>query len=203
MSNEVTAHIDVGDLSRLRAQLERAERELGKSASDALKWAMGTLLASVKASTLQAPKKRKVIANPDPRAQTDKRVAKYVAVAWRGGAETLIPMKERDGKARNIKRSGLARAAWSWGLKAIGQPGSSTGSTDQRTTQIAKNNMTVEKHLTGGPEMFIAAANRLDYAMLAMKGGEMAVTTAADRAAKSLEYKIDRALYGAGLADRK
>ena len=61
MANDFTITFPDADLKRFQSQLARAEKELGKSAKQALQWGAINVAKSIGASTNVAPKKRKVI----------------------------------------------------------------------------------------------------------------------------------------------
>ena len=61
MANDFTITFPQADLKRFQGQLQRMEKELGKSSKQALQWGAITVCKSIGASTNTAPKKRKII----------------------------------------------------------------------------------------------------------------------------------------------
>lgn len=91
----IAATIDVPrrDMRRLVGQIERAQKELGRSMEDAVSWGGRIVGGSLSASTRIAPKLRKIVKNPDSRAKTDKRRAKFgVNVFNKAGNKVFLPI---------------------------------------------------------------------------------------------------------------
>lgn len=65
------------DIDALVRQMERAQVELGKSVKQSMQWAGVEVCGTLAGSCKKSPKLRKVVKNPKPAAQTDKRMAKW------------------------------------------------------------------------------------------------------------------------------
>lgn len=61
MPNDFTIKFPKEDFQKLTRQIERAQKELGKSAKESLKWGVINVSNSIAASTRKSPKKRKVL----------------------------------------------------------------------------------------------------------------------------------------------
>jgi len=236
MSDAITISMPAADVARVQAQMRRLETEVGKDASDALRFAAWAMARSMAGSTKIAPKLRPIVRNPDKRAGTDARVAPFGMYVFRKGEKVFKPLRgtgefgkiryvdrktnqvmvrdritgktrretfasgsegaENIGlmkdKRRNIGRRGLAKAAWMWGVKALGSGG---GNPAPAVAGIAKRNMAVTKRMTG-LDMFVKFEDRLRYASLAFKEGEKAPASAAARAADNMRRMINIKLYG-------
>ena len=89
MSKDVSIEFPKRDAAALVAQMQRAQRELGKGLRDVVSWA-GTFVAlSLAASTKTAPKLRPIIENPDKRYKTDHRRAPLGVMAPKGPQRTM------------------------------------------------------------------------------------------------------------------
>jgi len=192
MSDAVTISMPAADVARVQAQMRRLETEVGKSASDALRFAAWAMARSLAGSTKIAPKMRRVVKNPDGRAGKDGRVAKVGMMVYRGDRQVFQPLRDASDPRRNIRRRGLAKAAWMWGIKALGKGG---GAMASGVADIAKRNMAVTKRMTGA-DMFVKFEDRLPYASRAFKAGEKPTATAAARAADNMKRMINIKLYG-------
>jgi hypothetical protein len=69
--------------------MERSRKELGKSRVDAMGQAAWYISRSLAASTMNAPKLRRIVRNPDKRWKTDHRRAPYGVMAPKGKERTL------------------------------------------------------------------------------------------------------------------
>ena len=77
------------DVRNLVALMARARTELGKSMKGSIAWAGYYITRSLSASTIQSPRLRRVIRNPDQRWKTDARRAPYGVMAPKGYERTL------------------------------------------------------------------------------------------------------------------
>jgi len=81
------------DVDQLFSQIDRAQRELGKSNTEAVAWAGRLVASSLSASTRQAPKLRKIVKNPNPKAKTDGRMAKFGVMRYKpNGQQYFVPI---------------------------------------------------------------------------------------------------------------
>lgn len=189
MAADVTLHFEAGDIERIKALFARFQRETGKDMQDAVRWMSYYVLASVSASTSQAPKKRKVYANPGTKAWPQRDFPWYVDV-WKRGkvSEFYIPRDEgRDAKIRTIKRRGLAKSSWLWASADLGKR---VKTPQPRMAGVASG---VFKQSALDPKAIIT--NRLEYLMKALKGsGPQAINSAMTRAANRAEANLEKRL---------
>jgi len=197
----ITAQVNPGDLSGLFAQMWRAEKELGKSAGEALRWGGWSLARTLGTSTRVAPKHR-------PLRQIAGGVGREGRQAFevRTGKGTTFPVYATDRSAAlqlrqvRIGNRGLARASWMWGVRALGSGGGFPAGISGANVRRAGVNMEVRKRLTGN-DMFISFDNRLRYAALAFYSkGKRTVATAAERAGRMMARTINAKVYGSKFA---
>jgi hypothetical protein len=193
-----------GDVDALFAQMRRAQKELGQSSRESLKWAGATLVRSLAASTKEVKKteKREIVRNPDGFATRDRRVAKFgVNRFTRTGIKFLPIMYDKRGgapiteitdprllnhKKREIPYKGLAKRSWRFlaqvmprggNIHVDGVPG--LGGTTW----------------TGGEtDPTLKITNRVNYMDKALKGGKAAIENAMGKAARSLSKRIENAV---------
>jgi len=89
----LTVEMDRESERALFNQIERAQRELGKSLTPSIQWAARLLCRSLSGHTKRAKQKlRKVVQNPDQRWKTDKRRAPFGVMGYKDGREKFIPI---------------------------------------------------------------------------------------------------------------
>lgn len=95
------------DLRAFQHQIERMQKELGMTLKKSVQWAGVKLCDSLSASTKVAPKLRKVVANPDARAKTDGRRAKFGVYRYVKGRKVFTPIYRTGeyGKIRFTSKS--------------------------------------------------------------------------------------------------
>ena len=105
-TDQITASLDIGDLSNLEKAMLKAQSVMGKSASDALRWGAWTLANSLSGSTKASAKLRPVIRNPDKSAKTDARKALYGVNMYGRKGKHFVPIRGTGefGKIRYIDK---------------------------------------------------------------------------------------------------
>jgi len=199
----ISVQIDPGDLSGLFAQMWRAEKELGKSAGEALRWGGWSLARTLGTSTRVAPKLRRF---KQVGSVIRSRNGMFEVVSYKDGYRWPFIVYAKDVEAVKNLRSvrignrGLARASWMWGVRALGSGGGFPSGMSGANVSRAGNNMEVQKRLTGS-DMFISFENKLRYAALAFKSkGRQTVATAAERAGRMMWRTINAKVYGSKFA---
>jgi len=105
VSDQVTLEFPAADRRALFSQIERAQREFGRSQKDAVKWAGGYLLRSLGASTAISPKLRPVVKNPLFKADSKSKADRAAARAARNDmrrARYGVMMFKREGGTRFV-----------------------------------------------------------------------------------------------------
>jgi len=77
MSDAVSIDFPRIEVDRLFAQMQRAQKELGKGLKNSVAWAGSLLMQSLAAQTIVSQKLRPIVSNPDKRHKTDKRFAPF------------------------------------------------------------------------------------------------------------------------------
>jgi hypothetical protein len=103
VSEAISIEFPEADRQAMFRQMDRAQQEFGKSAKDAIKWGGVYVARSLGASTIQAPKLRKIVKNPHPDAGRDKRRALVGVMKFnRTGAQYFQPIY-RTGEFGNTR----------------------------------------------------------------------------------------------------
>jgi len=90
---DIQAEINKQDFSKIVGQMERARKELNMTLKQSVQMARYYIASSLAGSTRVAPKMREVVENPDPRAKTDGRVAKFGVMKFdRNGKQYFSPI---------------------------------------------------------------------------------------------------------------
>jgi hypothetical protein len=93
MPVDITADVDQASADALFRQMNRAVSELNKGVKNALQWTAINLMQSLAAQTRKAPKLRKIVKNPNPKAATDRRFARFGVMRFdRNGNEYFKPI---------------------------------------------------------------------------------------------------------------
>ena len=88
----VEASIPKADMAALVKQMERAEKVLGKSVLESVRWAGNYVAISLGAMTRVGKKKRKVEQRADNKWKTDKRVGRWGTYAYKKGVKYWVPI---------------------------------------------------------------------------------------------------------------
>jgi hypothetical protein len=191
------------DVDALFRQMDRAQKELGRSLGNAVRTATNRVALSIGTSTRVAPKYRKITPMGDQSSNRkfDPKTGKFyynkrfevysdksrkTFSVW---AKNITAAKKK--KSVLIARRGLAKATW----RRAAQEASADGG-------VGKGGVTafgriVDRHARGkgvfkGDNPWAMMESSLDYAGAALQGGPNAVDTAMERAASAMEHLIDR-----------
>ena len=80
------------DVDALFRQIDRAQKDLGKSMARSVSWAAAYVARSLSAATKVAPKLRPLVENPDKRYKTDLRRARVGVYVYRKGVKKFVPI---------------------------------------------------------------------------------------------------------------
>ena len=186
------------DVRALFAQMDRAQKELGKNVGQALRFAAWSVARSLGVVTNVAPKYRPYKVIEEGRGIAKRRGGKkYEVKSWKTGrAKTFnvraasVAALKKTGQVK-IGNAGLAKSSWMWGIKKLGSGGGvSMKGIASKVKQRGGQNMDVMQRLRGD-NPFIKIINSLPYAGDALFGGTGAVNSAMGKAAKSMEKIID------------
>lgn len=114
MSNPVDIQIELNkqDFSKIAAQIQRAQTVLNIPLKQAVQMARYYIASSLAATTKVAAKLRKVVPNPDQKAKTDGRMAKFGVMKYdRNGNEYFAPIY-RTGEFGKIRFPNKKTAEW-------------------------------------------------------------------------------------------
>jgi hypothetical protein len=201
MSNAIQIEFPRRDIEALRAQMDRAQKELGKSLGASVKLAAWSVSRTLGTSTRVAPKVRKVMPlrksgfSDEYKSSFLSWKKPFIVLVDRGwqSREEIIWEKSitraRKNKWAVIKYHGLAKAAWGWAVKKLGPKSDMKGVSDPARGKAASQ-MAVESQLKGDDPV-VRLTNRVKYAAAALKGGARDVNTAIARAAKYMAAVID------------
>ncbi len=188
------------DVDALFRQMDRAQKELGRSLGNAVRTAANRVALSIGTSTKVAPKHRKITATGETSSNRqysesrgfyqNKRFEVYsdksrkTFSVW---AKNMREAKQKRGVV--ISRRGLAKATW---RRAAREAGAGGGVGQGGVTASA--NRLADRHARGkgvfnGVDPWAMMESSLDYAQDALRGD---VGTAMERAASAMEHIIDR-----------
>ena len=121
MPIDTTIDFPQGDVDRLFTQMRRAEKELGRSLGQSVRFAGWAVAGALGARTKVAKKFR-----PYRKVSTRRGVGEYRVTSYRQGSANKFTVRAKSVKELKtmpqvkIGRAGLAKSAWYWGLKKIG-----------------------------------------------------------------------------------
>lgn len=198
MNDQVSIEWPKEDVRALWAQIDRAQKELGKGLGQAIKFAAWSVAQSLGVKTKVAPKYRPYeVVKESARVVKFKGGKKYqITSLKKGHAKTFnvragsVSELKKMGQVR-IGNAGLAKSAWYWGIKKLG---SANGVGMKGVTQRAKQHGVGITNVTQrlkGDDPFVKMVNSLPYAASALQGGMSAVTDAMGKAARHMEKIID------------
>lgn len=188
------------DVDALFRQMDRAQKELGRSLGNAVRTATNRVALSIGTSTKIAPKHRKITATGETSSNRrysesggfykNKRFEVYSDKSRKTFSVWAKNMREaRQKKSVVISRRGLAKATWSRAAReasaggGVGQ-GGVTASAHRLSARYARG-----KGVFNGVDPWAMMESGLDYAQDALQGD---VGTAMERAASAMEHLIDR-----------
>lgn len=191
------------DVDALFRQMDRAQKELGRSLGNAVRTAANRVALSIGTSTKVAPKHRKVTATGNTSSNRrysesggfyqNKQFEVYSDKSRKTFSVWAKNMREaRQKKSVVISRRGLAKATWSRAAReasaggGVGQ-GGVTASAHRLSARHARG-----KGVFNGVDPWAMMESGLDYAQDALQGGPRDVDTAMERAASAMEHLIDR-----------
>ena len=91
------------DVSRLFAQMQRAQKELGKDLKQSVKWGGILLMQSLAAQTKVSKKLRPIVKNPDKRYKTDARRAPFGVMRWDKHGKKVFRPVYRTGEFGRVR----------------------------------------------------------------------------------------------------
>ena len=100
------------DVSRLFAQMQRAQRELGKDVKESVKWGGILLMQSLAASTKVSKKTRPIVKNPDKRYKTDARRAPFGVFRYDKHGKKVFRPIFRTGEFGKLRFFDKRTAGW-------------------------------------------------------------------------------------------
>lgn len=193
----------MADVDALFRQIDRAQKELGRSLGNAVRTAANRVALSIGTSTKVAPKHRKITATGETSSNRqysesrgfyqNKRFEVYsdksrkTFSVW---AKNMREAKQKRGVV--ISRRGLAKATW----RRAAREASAGGGVGQGGVTASANRL-ADRHARGkgvfnGVDPWAMMESSLDYAQDALQGGPRDVGTAMERAASAMEHLIDR-----------
>ena len=181
------------DVDALFRQMDRAQKELGRSLGNAVRTAANRVALSIGTSTKVSPKHRKITATGETSRNRNKRFEVYSDKSRKTFSVWAKNMREaKRRKAVVISRRGLAKATW---RRAASEASAGGGVGQGGVTESAKR--LADRHARGkgvftGVDPWAMMESSLDYAQDALQGGPRDVDTAMERAASAMEHLIDR-----------
>lgn len=186
------------DVRALWAQIDRAQKELGKGLGPAIRFAGWSVARALGVKTNIAPKYRPYKVIQEGRGVAKRKGGKkYEVTSWKKGhAKTFniraasVSELKKKGQVR-IGNAGLAKSAWMWGIKKIGGGKNiSMKGVTPGAKRFGERNMETTSRLRGD-DPFVKIVNSLPYATNALHGGMSAVNGAMGKAARYMEHVID------------
>ena len=200
MADGFTIDFPHADVRALARQMARAEKELGKSTGQAVRFGAWAVASSMGASTKVSKQKRPV----REVSTTRKTQRKFEITSHKTGSAHKFTRyaagKREINRSRFVRvgKSGLAKASWFWGIKALGSSRGSGGKMTKSAKTSGKRFMQVYKNLKGSNPS-VTIKNGLGYIMDALRGGPQDVSTAMARGAKQMAHIIDDKVKKGGL----
>jgi hypothetical protein len=190
-----TIEFPQADVRALWAQIERAQKELGRSLGASVKTAANAVARSIGTSARVSDKYREfhpVIGSKTARGRQEYEVSRpyYAQRKRRFFAWNDIAAKES--RYVKIGRRGLAKAIWSAISRGIGGSNLS-GGVSFAVAGLAKKYGYAEARLSGD-DPYVKLTNESYYAEMALKGGKNDVETAISRASRGMEKTITNQL---------
>jgi len=198
MSDLVSIEWPKQDVRTLWAQIDRAQKELGRGLGQAIRFAAWSVARSLGVVTKVAQKYRPYKEVKEARGVVKfKGGKKYEVTSWKKGREKTFNVRAASvsklkemGQVR-IGNAGLAKSAWMWGIKKLGSGGGiGMKGVTPGAKQRGQKNMEVTQRLRGD-DPFIKIVNSLPYAANALQGGMSAANSAIGKAARSMEKIVD------------
>ena len=191
MADAFTIEFARGDVAALQHQMRRAEKLLGKSSGQSVRFGAWAAAKSLGASTKVSGKYRPY----EEKETTRGGVKKFEVTSHKRGGKNTFDWYARGvrelkkGPAR-IANRGLAKGSWMWGIRALGSGAGAGKDVSAVAKSRSRNKTVVVKSLTGSNPC-VRITNRLGYIMDALRGGPQDVSTAMGRAARQMAKIID------------
>ena len=198
MSNQTSIVWPKQDVRALFAQMDRAQKELGKNLGQALRFAAWSVARSLGVVTDVSKKYRPYKAIKEARGIAKRKGGKkYEVTSFKKGRKKTFNVRsasvsalKKTGQVR-IGNAGLAKSSWMWGIKKLGSGGGvSMKGVSSRVKRRGSQNMDVSQRLRGD-DPFIKIVNSLSYAGDALRGGTGTVNNAMAKAARAMVKVID------------
>lgn len=191
MADAFTIEFPRADVAALQHEMRRAEKLLGKSCGQSVRFGAWTAAQSLGTSTKVSDKYRPFAEKETTRSG----VKKFEVVSHKSGGKRPFDWYARgvrdvkNGPAR-IANRGLAKGSWMWGIRALGSGAGAGGGVSAVAKRRSRNKTVVIKSLTGS-NPYVRIANKLGYIMDALRGGPQDVSTAMGRAARQMAIIIN------------
>lgn len=202
----ITADIQFprADVDAMFAQINRAQKELGKSSKESIKWAGAVLVRSLGASTkaVKANAVREIVRNPDGFIQRDRRAARFGVNRFTSTGVQFLPIRSvgRGGeliteatdprivnhRKRQIPYKGLAKRSWRFLANVVPRGG--------RIHVDGVPDLGNASWRGGETDPTLTITNKVNYMEKALKGGKSAIELAMGKASRSLAKRIDNAI---------
>jgi hypothetical protein len=101
-----------GDVDALFRQIDRAQKDLGKSMARSVSWAAAYVAHSLAAATRVAPKLRRVVENPDKRYKTDHRRAPFGVMRYNPDGTQFFKPIYRTGEYGKLRFFDKKSVSW-------------------------------------------------------------------------------------------
>ena len=198
MSDAVSIEWPKDDVQAMFRQIERAQKELGKTLGQAVRFAAWSVASSIGAKTTVAKKVRPYKVVSEGRGEARRKGGKkYAITSHRRGSKNVFhrrfeSVRElKESPQARIGKAGLAKSSWFWGIKKIGG-GRNIGQAGMTSTAKRRGSqvMDVESRLRGD-DPFVRMTNTLPYAVDALRGGMGEVNSAMGSASRHMEKIID------------
>jgi len=195
---DVTIQFPKADQRALFRQIDRAQRELGKSLGQSVRFAAHSVATSIASHTVVAPKYREYVVVKEPASVVKaKGGKKYEITSYRKGGKNTFMRRAASVAALKktpqviIGKAGLAKASWMWGISKLGpRTGVSAKGITRTARARAGSPVTVRQTLkTANPTIRIT--NALPYAMAALEGGQSTLNSAMGKGSRIMAHRID------------
>ena len=184
--------------ARVAAQIDRAQKELGRDLGQAIRFAAWSVARSLGVMTKVAPKYRDYKVVKEGRGVAKRAGSKlYEVTSWKKSQKHTFNMRAvsvsqlKETPQVKIKNRGRAKSVWMWGIKKLGSGGGvSMSGVTSAGYLAAQQAMDVEQKLSGD-NPYVKMVNSLPYAVNALKGGMGSVNDAMGKAARSMARIIN------------
>ena len=197
---DLQANLDRQSMNALSGQIDRAVKTLGKTLPEAVQFGAWAVASTLATSTRVAPKLRKIEAASQGVSFADGKAVRgnvaFRVTSDKGGSSkeftVYAPNKAAAKKLPQVRIAlhGLAKASWGWAQRKLGSGTGAFGGVSIKGRQRAANAQVVEKGLQH-VNPYIQITNRLGYITEAMQGGENAIDTVMERAARRMQHVIN------------